>query len=93
MSTLMTSPTFSFDESKFIHKFACDYHTETNFDLDESFREYFQNFIDSNSDDYNMYIFHRLRIKFKIRRDQKNISIREYLYEKLYEIIKKGMNI
>lgn len=92
MSTHMTSPTFSFDESKFIYKFARDYHTETNFDLDASFREYFQNFIESNSEDYNMYVFHRLHIKFKIRPDQVGITIREYLYEKLYEIIAKGMN-
>jgi len=93
MSTLIETPTFSFDESKFIYKFARDYYTETDFDLDASFREYFQNFIESNSDDYNMYVFHRLRIKFKIRPDQTNITIREYLYEKLYEIISKGMNI
>ena len=93
MSTLMASHTFSFDESKFIYKFACDYYTETDFDLDASFREYFQNFIASNSDDYNLYVFHRLHIKFKIRPDQTNITIREYLYEKLYEIIAKGMNV
>jgi hypothetical protein len=90
-TTLMASPTFSFDESKFIYKFARDYHTEIDFDLDSSFHEYFQNFIESNSDDYNMYVFHRLRIKFKIRPDQVDITIREYLYEKLYEIIAKGM--
>ena len=92
MSTLMASPTFSFDESKFIYKFARDYYTEIDFDLDSSFREYFQNFIESNSEDYNLYVFHRLHIKFKIRPDQVGITIREYLYEKLYEIISKGMN-
>ena len=91
MSTQIATPTFSFDESKFIYKFARDYHTEIDFDLDSSFREYFQNFIESNSDDYNMYVFHRLRIKFKIHPDQVDITIREYLYEKLYEIIAKGM--
>jgi hypothetical protein len=88
----MASPTFSFDESKFNYKFARDYYTEIDFDLDSSFREYFQNFIESNSEDYNLYVFHRLHIKFKIRPDQVGIIIREYLYEKLYEIISKGMN-
>ena len=93
MSLVMISPTFSFDESKFIYKFARDYHNDTDFNLDASFREYFQNFIESNSDDYNLYVFRRLHIKFKIRPDQVNITIREYLYEKLYEIIAKGMNV
>jgi hypothetical protein len=88
----MASPIFSFDENKFIYKFARDYYTEIDFDLDSSFREYFQNFIESNSEDYNLYVFHRLHIKFKIRPDQVGIIIREYLYEKLYEIISKGMN-
>ena len=89
----MTSPTFSFDESKFIYKFARDYYNDIDFDFDASFREYFQNFIDSNSYDYNMYIFCRLRIKFKVRQDQQNISIHDYMYEKLYDIIKNGMNV
>jgi hypothetical protein len=92
MSEVMTSPTFSFDESKFIYKFVCDYYTETDFDLDSSFKEYFQNFIDSNSNDYNMYIFHRLRIKFKISSQQRNMTIRDYLYENLYKIIKTAIN-
>ena len=92
MSGVMTSTTFSFDESKFIYKFACDYYTETDFDLDTSFNEYFQNFINSNSYEYNMYVFNRLRIKFKVRLEQTNITIRDYMYDKLYHIIKKGMN-
>lgn len=92
MSVVMTSPTFSFDENKFIYKFACDYYTETEFDLDSSFNEYFQNFINSNSYEYNMYVFNRLRIKFKVRQEQANITIRDYMYDKLYHIIKKGMN-
>ena len=92
MSEVMTSPTFSFDESKFIYKFVCDYYTETDFDLDSSFKEYFQNFIDSNSNDYNMYIFHQLCIKFKISSQQRNMTIRDYLYENLYKIIKTAMN-
>ena len=37
MSVVMASPTFSFDESKFIYKFVCDYYTENDFDLDSSF--------------------------------------------------------
>lgn len=92
MSTVMTSsPTFSFDESKFIYKFVCDYYTENDFDLDSSFKEYFQNFVDSNSNEYNMYIYHRLRIKFKVNENQKNLSVRDYLYEILYNIIKTGI--
>jgi hypothetical protein len=92
MSLVMISPTFSFNESKFIYKFARDYHNDTDFDLDASFREYFQNFIDSNSYDYNMYIFRRLRIKFRVRQDQQNMTVIDYMYEKLYDIIKKGIN-
>jgi hypothetical protein len=91
MSVVMASPTFSFDESKFIYKFVCDYYTENDFDLDSSFKEYFQNFFDSNSDEYNMYIYHRLRIKFKVNENQTNLSVRDYLYEILYKIIKTGM--
>ena len=87
----MSSTTFSFDESKFIYKFVCDYYKETDFDLDSSFNEYFQNFIDSNSNDYNMYVFQLLRIKFKIDKNNTNITIREYLYENLYKIIKMGI--
>ena len=91
MALIMTSPTFSFDESKFICKFASDYYTE-NCDLDVCFREYFQNFIDSNSYEYNLYVYNRLRIKFRARQDLVQISIRDYLYNKLHEIIKKGIN-
>ena len=91
MSVVMASPTFSFDESKFIYKFVCDYYTENDFDLDSSFKEYFQNFVDSNSNEYNMYIYHRLRIKFKVNENQKNLSVRDYLCDILYKIIKTGM--
>ena len=91
MSVVMASPTFSFDESKFIYKFVCDYYTENDFDLDSSFKEYFQNFVDSNSNEYNMYIYHRLRIKFKVNENQKKLSVRDYLYEILYKIIKTGI--
>lgn len=93
MAKIMASPTFSFDESKFIYKFVCDYYTENDFDLDTSFKEYFQNFIDSNSEDYNMYIYHRLRIKFKVDENQANISVRDYLYQSLYKVIKMAMNV
>jgi hypothetical protein len=91
MSLHMTSTTFSFDESKFIYKFVCDYYTETDFDLDTSFDEYFRNFIESNSTEYNTYIFHRLRIKFKVNREHANMTIRQYLYEKLFDIIKTAI--
>jgi hypothetical protein len=87
----MSSTTFSFDESKFIYKFVCDYYTETDFDLESSFGEYFNNFIDSNSYEYNMYIFHHLLSKFKVSKDKITMTIRNYLYEKLYEIIKDAM--
>ena len=88
----MTSPTFSFDESKFIYKFVRDYYTEVDFDLEASVREYFQNFIDSNSTDYNMYVFHSLLLKFKISEENPDITIRDYLYKNLHQIIKTGMN-
>ena len=87
----MSSTTFSFDESKFIYKFVCDYYTETDFDLESSFGEYFNNFVDSNSYEYNMYIFHHLLSKFKVSKDKITMTIRNYLYEKLYEIIKDAM--
>ena len=93
MSIVMSSPTFSFDESKFIYKFERDYYTEVDFDLDASFREYFQNFIDSNSTDYNMYVFHSLLLKFKISEDNLDITIRDCLYKNLHQIIKTGMNM
>ena len=89
----MSSPSFSFDESKFIYKFERDYYTEVDFDLDASFREYFQNFIDSNSTDYNMYVFHSLLLKFKMSEDNLDITIRDCLYKNLLQIIKTGMNM
>ena len=93
MSLTMTSTTFSFDESKFIYKFVCDYYTETDFDLKASFDEYFKNFVDSNSIEYNKYIFHRLRIKFKVKLEESNMTIRQFLHEKLFEIIKTAMKV
>jgi hypothetical protein len=38
-----------------------------------------------------MYIFHHLLSKFKVSKDKITMTIRNYLYEKLYEIIKDAM--
>lgn len=88
---MFTHPKYSFDENKFIYKFVCDYSNDSNFDLETSFNEYFKNFVSSNSFDYNIYIFHYLRYKFKVRKEDSSITIRNYLYERLYEIIKTSI--
>ena len=95
MSAVMTSPIYTFDESEFISRFIRDYYTETNFDLDASFKEYFQNFVQSNSNDYNSHVFIELfiadnigRIRHKPIKDFDN-----FLYLKLYQIIKTAMKV
>ncbi len=84
-------PKFSFDENKFIYKFVCDYTNDSDYDLESSFNDYFKNFIDSNSYDYNIHIYHYFRYKFKVRKEDSSISIRNYLYERLYQIIKTSI--
>jgi hypothetical protein len=88
---MCSPPKFSFDENKFIYKFVCDYTNDSDFDLEPSFKEYFKNFVSSNSFNYNMHVYHYLRYKFKIRKEDASITIRNYLYERLYQIIKTAI--
>ena len=95
MSAVMTSPIYKFDESEFVARFIRDYYTETDFDLDSSFKEYFQNFVQSNSSDYNSHVFIELfildntgRTRHKAIKDFDN-----FLYLKLYQIIKTAMRV
>ena len=95
MSVVMTSPIYKFDESEFISRFIRDYYTETDFDLNASFKEYFQNFILSNSSDYNSHIFIELYIADNTNRIR-NKPIKDFdnfLYLKLYDIIKTAMKV
>ena len=95
MSVVMTSPIYTFDESEFISRFIRDYYTETNFDLDASFREYFQNFVQSNSSDYNSHVFIELFIADNTGR-KRHKAIKDFdnfLYLKLYDIIKTAMKV
>lgn len=92
----MISPSFSFNESKFIHKFSCDYLNENmddNIDLKSLFDEYFSNFIDSNSNEYNTYVYHRLRIKYKVAKKHQGMSLHDYLYDILYGVIKTALKM
>lgn len=91
----MTSPSFKFNEGEFISRFIRDYYTETNFDLDSSFREYYLNFILSNSPDYNSHVFIELYIadNFGRKRNKPITDFDNFLYLKLYEIIKDAMKV
>ena len=91
----MTSQIYTFNESEFVSKFIRDYYIETNFDLDASFKEYFQNFVQSNSSDYNNHVFIELFIADNIGR-KRHKAIKDFdnfLYLKLYDIIKKAMKL
>jgi len=92
-TTIMASPYFSFDESKFIHKFICDYYSECEFDFDKSFNEYFQNFIDSNSSEYNEYIYRKFYIKEKLKNRDLVIDNNTFLHDTLCRIVKTAMKI
>lgn len=72
-------PSFSFDVNKFIYKFKCDYYIENEFD--KSFNEYFVNFIETNSEDYNNFIYYQFNNDKKL------------LYEKLYDIVINALKI
>ncbi len=89
----MTSPKHEFDESKFIKRFISDYYSETDFDLESSFNEYFRNFIQSNSADYNSYVFVELYIVEYKKGKIGDFSFDYFLYEKLYSIIKDAMKV
>jgi hypothetical protein len=89
----MTSASYHFDESEFIRRFISDYYTETEFNLEKSFNEYFMNFVQSNSADYNSHVFIELFIAEHTSRKKTKISIDNFLYEKLYSIIKTAMKV
>jgi hypothetical protein len=91
--TSMTSRIYQFDESEFIRRFISDYYTETDFDLESSFKEYFINFVRSNSVDYNSYVFIELYLVEYKNRKHENFNFDNFLYEKLFSIIKVAMKV
>jgi hypothetical protein len=91
--TSMTSRIYKFDESEFIRRFISDYYTETDFDLESSFKEYFRNFVQSNSADYNSYVFVELYVVEYKNGKIGDFSFDYFLYEKLYSIIKVAMKV
>ena len=90
---LMAAENYEFDESEFIRRFISDYYTETEFDLENSFKEYFINFTQSNSADYNSCLYIELFIAEHTSRKKIKISIDDFLYDKLYSIIKNAMRV
>lgn len=90
----MTSTTYTFDESEFCTRFINDYYTESDFNLNSAFSEYFTNIIPSSSHEYNW----RLFMYFYNKNNNNNhehlegVDIFHYLYNELFEIIKKSMN-
>ena len=89
----MASPIYKFDESEFIARFVRDYYTETDFNLESSFNEYFINFTQSNSADYNSHVFIELFIAEHTSRKRRKLNFDNFLYEKLFSIIKKAMKV
>jgi hypothetical protein len=89
----MTTANYHFDESEFIRRFISDYYTETDFDLENSFNEYFMNFMQSNSEDYNNHVFIELFIAEHTSRKKIKIDFDNFLYQKLYSIIKTAMKV
>ena len=89
----MASPTYKFDKNEFIATFIRDYYTETDFNLESSFNEYFINFTQSNSVDYNSHIFIELFIAEHTSRKRQKFNFDNFLYEKLFSIIKKAMKV
>jgi hypothetical protein len=87
----MSSTTYKFDESEFIARFIRDYYTETDFDLKNSFNEYYLNFVQSNSADYNSHVFIELFISEHTSRNRRKIDFDNFLYQKLFSIIEKAM--
>jgi hypothetical protein len=90
---LMTTSNYQFDKSEFIRRFISDYYTETEFNLEKSFNEYFMNFMQSNSADYNSNLFIELFIEEHTSRKKLKINIDNFLYEKLYSIIKDALKV
>lgn len=89
----MSSPIYKFDEGEFIAVFIREYYTEPDFDLKSSFNEYFQNFTQSNSADYNSHIFIELFIAEHTSRKRRKLDFDNFLYEKLFSIIKKAVKV
>ena len=87
----MSSITYKFDESEFIARFIRDYYTETDFDLKNSFNEYYLNFVQSNSADYNIHVFIELFISEHTSRKRRKMDFDNFLYQKLFSIIEKAM--
>jgi hypothetical protein len=87
----MSSTTYKFDESEFIARFIRDYYTETDFDLKNSFNEYYLNFVQSNSADYNSHVFIELFISEHTSRKRRKMDFDNFLYQKLFSIIEKAM--
>jgi len=87
----MSSTTYKFDESEFIARFIRDYYTETDFDLKNSFNEYYLNFVQSNSADYNSHVFIELFISEHTSRKRRKMDFDNFLYQKLFSIIDKAM--
>jgi hypothetical protein len=87
----MASPSYKFDESEFITRFMRDYYTETDFNLKSSFDEYFLNFTQANSPDYNSHVFIELFIAEHASRKKRKLSFDNFLYEKLFSIIKEAV--
>ena len=87
----MSSITYKFDESEFIARFIRDYYTETDFDLKNSFNEYYLNFVQSNSADYNSHVFIELFISEHTSRKRRKMDFDNFLYQKLFSIIEKAM--
>ena len=77
----------------FIQAMTSTYYTETDFDLKNSFNEYYQNFISSNSADYNATIFIRCYLKERLNNRSNQIDYDTFVYKKLFDIIKKGMGM
>ena len=89
----MASTTYKFDESEFIARFIRDYYTETDFDLKNSFNEYYLNFVQSNSADYNSHVFIELFISEHTSRKRRKMDFDNFLYQKLFSIIEKAMKV
>ena len=89
-----TSPKLVFNEGEFISRFIRDYYTE-EFDFDCSSNEYINNFIQSNSDDYNNHVIIELFIsENKGRKKCKSIEdLDTFLYSKLRAVLAKAMKI
>ena len=87
----MSSTTYKFDESEFIARFIRDYYTETDFDLKNSFNEYYLNFVQSNSADYNSHVFIELFISEHTSHKRRKMDFDNFLYQKLFSIIEKAM--